>query len=604
MQHADLVLLHPPSIYDFRKRSIMFGPVSDLIPSTPVFEMYPIGFVVLSEYLGRRGYQVRIINVALKMLKSKRYDPEKEIKRLSPLAFGIDLHWMPHCHGSIALAEICKRYHPKTPVIFGGLSSSYFHKDLIDNYPNIDYVLRGDSTEEPLFQLMNYITRGEGDLAQIPNLTWRDKEGETRINPLTNILSDINGFIVDFSYVMKRVMRYRDLKGYIPYANWLEYPATAVLNVRGCTQNCKICGGSSYFFKKSVNRAKPAFRTPELLAEEIGKIAKNLNTPIMIIGDIMQAGKDYAVSLLNALRKKRIKNPVCFEFFRPPPDNILEMIADAVPHFNIEMSPESHNEDIRHFFGRSYGNKDLERMIDTSLKLGCARIDLFFIIGIPKQDYQSVMDTVEYCRGLFRRFGNTKRLLLFISPYAPFIDPGSEAFENPERFGYKIYCRTVEEHRRAMEQPSWKYILSYETDLMSREEIVESSYEAALKLNRMRMDFGLIGKRKGIKIEERIILARDTMRHIDKIMTIKDEIKREKALMALRSKVQSLNESTICEKKELEWPVKFIRMSLWWIICNWWHVEVEHRFKNWRSRQSGKSAFTSHLLEEDKKKTD
>ena len=55
MRHADLVFLHPPSIYDFRKKSIMFGPVSDLIPSTPIFEMYPIGFVVLSEYLGRYG---------------------------------------------------------------------------------------------------------------------------------------------------------------------------------------------------------------------------------------------------------------------------------------------------------------------------------------------------------------------------------------------------------------------------------------------------------------------------------------------------------------------------------------------------------------------
>jgi len=195
MRHADLVLLHPPSIYDFRKKSIMFGPVSDLIPSTPIFEMYPIGFVVLSEYLGRHGYQVRIINVALKMLKSKRYDPEREIQGLNPLAFGIDLHWMPHCHGSIELARICKRHHPDTPVIFGGLSSSYFHQDLIDHYPAIDYVLRGDSTEKPLVQLMDHIRTGQGDLAGVPNLTWRDDSGATRINPLTNVLSGRLGYV-------------------------------------------------------------------------------------------------------------------------------------------------------------------------------------------------------------------------------------------------------------------------------------------------------------------------------------------------------------------------------------------------------------------------
>lgn len=602
MQQADLVLLHPPSIYDFRNRSIMFGPVSDLIPSTPVFEMYPIGFVVLSEYLGRYGYQVRIINVALKMLKSKKYDPENEIRGLKPLAFGIDLHWMPHCHGSIALADICKKYHPDIPVIFGGLSSSYFHKDLIDNYRNIDYVLRGDSTEAPLLQLMNYIKTGEGDLSQIPNLTWRDIEGNTTINPLTNVLSDINSFIIDFSYVMKRVMRFRDLKGYIPYASWLTYPATAVLNVRGCTQNCKICGGSSYFFRKSVNRTKPAYRDPELLADEMGKIAKNMNTPIMIIGDIIQPGKGYAERLLKALKKRRIKNPVGFEFFAPPSDEIIEQIADALPHFNIEMSPESHDEEIRRFFGRPYGNDALERMLDTALRLGCDRIDLFFIIGIPKQDYQSVRGTVEYCRELYKRFAHTKRLLLFISPYAPFIDPGSEAFENPEKFGYKIFCRTVEEHRQAMEKPSWKYILSYETNLMTRQDIVDSSYEAALELNQMRMDFGLVSKRKGERTDKRIKLARDTTRQIDEIMGIKDEREREQALCTLRSKVQSLKESTICEKKDLEWPVKFIRMSIWWIISNWWHVEVGHRIKCLYARIRGKSMFVSHMFEEEQEK--
>ncbi|MBN2374511.1 TIGR04190 family B12-binding domain/radical SAM domain protein [bacterium] len=602
MRHADLVLLHPPSIYDFRKRSVMFGPVSDLIPSTPIFEMYPIGFVVLSEYLGKYGYQVRIINVALKMLKGKRYDPEKEIGELNPMAFGIDLHWMPHCHGSIALAEICKRRHPKIPVIFGGLSSSYFHKDLIDNYPDIDYVLRGDSTERPLLQLMDYIRTGDGDLAQIPNLTWRDKDGKTRVNPLTNVLSDLNGFIVDFSYVMKKVMRYRDLKGYTPYANWLEYPATAVLNVRGCTHNCKICGGSSYFFKKSVNRQKPAYRDPGLLADEIGKISKNMNTPIMIIGDILQGGKGYGVDLLNALKKKRIKNPVGFEFFVPPPDDILEMIADAIPHFNIEMSPESHDEGIRRFFGRPYGNEELERMLDTALRLGCDRIDLFFIIGVPRQDYKSVIDTVEYCDRLYKRFAHTKRLLLFISPYAPFIDPGSEAYENPEKFGYRIYCKTVEEHRKAMEQPSWKHILSYETEWMTRDEIVESSYEAALKLNQMRMDYGLVCERKGLKTQKRIIRARETIKEIDRIMAIKDKHEREGLLLALRSKVRDLNENTICDKKDLEWPVRFIRMSVWWVIRNWWHIEIEHRLERWKALITKKPVRVSHLLEKEGEK--
>jgi len=45
----DLVLLHPPSVYDFRQKTILYGPVSDLIPPSPIFEMYPIGFTSIAE---------------------------------------------------------------------------------------------------------------------------------------------------------------------------------------------------------------------------------------------------------------------------------------------------------------------------------------------------------------------------------------------------------------------------------------------------------------------------------------------------------------------------------------------------------------------------
>ncbi len=119
---ADLVFLHAPSVYDFRKHSILYGPVSDLVPSTPVFEMYPIGFTTMAEYLERHGFRVRIANLAVRMLNQENFDPEELIRGLNPAAFGIDLHWLPHAHGALAIAEIVKRYHPETPVIFGGFS--------------------------------------------------------------------------------------------------------------------------------------------------------------------------------------------------------------------------------------------------------------------------------------------------------------------------------------------------------------------------------------------------------------------------------------------------------------------------------------------------
>ncbi|MFH1612660.1 MAG: cobalamin-dependent protein, partial [bacterium] len=137
MNKPDLILLHPPSIYDFRKRNIMFGPISDVVPSTPIFEMYPLGFMTIVSYLKKYNLEVRIINLALKMLLQSNLNVENLIKKLNPLAFGLSLHWLPHVHGCLKIAQLIKKYHPQTPIIVGGISASYYHQELI-SLPYID----------------------------------------------------------------------------------------------------------------------------------------------------------------------------------------------------------------------------------------------------------------------------------------------------------------------------------------------------------------------------------------------------------------------------------------------------------------------------------
>lgn len=82
MSQSDLILLHPPSVYDFRKKTILYGPVSDLIPSSPIFKTYPIGFASIAEYLERNGYKVRIVNLAARMLNDDNFNAEEMIREL------------------------------------------------------------------------------------------------------------------------------------------------------------------------------------------------------------------------------------------------------------------------------------------------------------------------------------------------------------------------------------------------------------------------------------------------------------------------------------------------------------------------------------------
>jgi B12-binding domain/radical SAM domain protein len=567
MNKVDLVLLHPPSVYDFRKRTAMYGPISDVVPSTPIFEMYPIGFITIAEYLKRHGYSVRILNVALKMLRNRCFCVEKLIKSLNPLAFGIDLHWLVHAQGGLELAKLIKKYHPRTPTIFGGLSASYYHKELIQ-YPQVDYVIRGDSAEEPLRQLLETIKQ-KSQPEDVSGLTWRDSSNEVRINEFSYAMSDLDDISFDYRSIIRSSVRYTDFVGHLPFQGWFNYPIAAVLPWRGCVHNCITCGGSARAYNRICGRRTPAYRSPELVVEDIDIISQHLKGPIIIPEDIRQGGAEYSRELLGRIKDKKISNHIAIELFSPASRQFMEMLAGAVPNFSVLISPESHDEEIRKTFGRNYDNISLEKTIEYALEAGCKRIDIFFMIGLPLQTSQSVKETIKYCdESLLGKFNKSSngRIHPYISPLAPFLDPGSAVFENPQKFGYRLFYRTLEEHRQALLAPSWKYMLNYETEWMNRHEIVDCTYESAVKLNQIKVKYGLIKQKESEKIEAQMKKDREFMARIDNIVLIEDEKLREEKMNKLSIQLGQLGGSVICRKEELRWPVKSIRFNMFKVM--------------------------------------
>lgn len=553
MKQADLILLHPPSVYNFRKIPIFHGPISDVIPSSSIFENYPIGFLTLSEYLSRHGFAVRIVNLAMKMLEDFSFDPEGFIAKLHPAAFGIDLHWLPHVDGALSLAEAVKKRHPGIPVIFGGLSATYFRQEIMRDYPFVDFIVCGDSTEEPVRLLMEAIKSG-GDFRTVPNLVWRNGEGGVADNGISYRPANLDHVHFDYSHPVKMTMKYHDPWGYLPFRNWLSNPVMAVFSCRGCSHDCVSCGGSASAFRRLCSRERPAFRSPELLAKDVRNIARYTGAPVMVIGDLLQAGNDYAETFLGAMKKYRIRNGLAIEFFRPPAADFVREVADSLHNFNVEISPESHDPRVRGAFGKHYGNDELEASIDAFVRSSCRRLDLFFMVGLPFQDYGSVMETVEYCGELMRRHGGSKRLLPMIAPLAPFVDPGSRLFEEADRFGYRLFYRTLAEHRQAMLMPTWKHRLNYETEWMTREEIVRATYDGALKLTELKASYGVVGKAEAGEIKRHILMAKELFRRMEDEPSID---------AALEKEIFRLNRlDFLCNKHELEWPVKGLKLHL------------------------------------------
>lgn len=548
----DLVLLHAPSVWDFRDEVIIQGPLADVIPSTTEFEMYPVGLTSIASYLEANNYNTRLVNLAYRMLKEPGYDVARRIATLNAPVFGIDLHWLPHANGALGIAELVRRTHPHSKVLMGGLSASYFHEELMTN-PAVDFVLRGDSTEEPCRQLLQALREGT-PLDEVENLTWRRDDGTVVVNPLTFVPADLDWTDVPaYDFMLHAVFKYRSFRDFLPYLEWLRYPSTMLLNSRGCTFDCAICGGSRSAYEVVVGRKRAGMRSPEKLVADARLISTFSRAPIFMVHDPRVGGIARSKRFFELFGASGVHNELVIETFFPADRSFFTMVDDATAAWSLQITIESPDPKIRKVNGKfGVSNDAVERTLEAALEAGCQKLDLFFMVGLSGQTPQKALETVDYCRHLVERFGADKRLQFYVAPLGPFLDPGSRAFEHPEQLGFHPRFTTLAEHRQALLGPTWADMLSFETDWMTRDEIVSTTYQVGGLLNDLKLEAGLIDDSTHATVARHLSSAVRVLAEVQAMSTL-PEPERRRRLRSLDRESAAANAESLVGLDELRW---------------------------------------------------
>ncbi|MHA1440013.1 MAG: cobalamin-dependent protein [Promethearchaeota archaeon] len=463
------------------------------IPTTSIFEMYPIGLISLADILQQNNYKVQIVNLALKMINKLRFNLIKYLKKIEADVYAFDLHWMIHAQGSIKIAEIIKKLHPNSSILFGGFTASYFYKEMMKNYPFIDFIIRGDSAEHPLLLLMNSI-KFKNKYNIIPNLVWRDGN-KIKINDFSHVPNDIeyNGINFPKIYFKMFLASYDiDFNSYLPTLYFLKKPVIPILFSKGCTYNCINCGGSQFANKIISNRTCLAKKSPKLVAQELLNISQSFNFPMRFIGDLRICGRRYCDKLFEYLGNYRIDNPITFEFFTPATKHYLKRIGKHFSRVSIEISPESGNQEVRMFQGRPFTNRGIFDMIKNFNLLNEYLFIMWFQVGNALDSENSLKETIKFSEDAIKLDPNNTHP--FLSPLAPYIDPGSLAFEYPQKFSYKITRPNLKKQIEGFEQPLWKYYLNYETKNLNSDDIIQLTYKYVKMLEEIKVKYNLLSK--------------------------------------------------------------------------------------------------------------
>jgi clorobiocin/coumermycin A biosynthesis protein CloN6/CouN6 len=532
---ADLVLVHAPAFYDFRERGDIYFPylsTSGDVPITPLYEYFPLGFKTLQRFLGDRGHDVKIINLATVLLKFPTLDLDELLKCIDARLFGIDLHWMVHVQGSLAIAELLKSIHRDVPVIFGGISSTYYAEQLI-RYPFIDMVMRGYNTLEPMASLLHELKNGRR-LESVENLLWKDKDGRIVDNGLS-YLPDVYSCGIDWSRLPAE-------------SQTQTLPINEVLSTQnaGCSYNCGWCGGSREAFRRVYNSSPQLRAMSRKPADEIAyEFASMATIPDLNNYHFYSVGsynepKPAMKSFLKQVSQTNFKS-VSYEQFHLTPDEVLKEMAQANARTSITLSPESHDMRVAKLAGRGvYSPEQMERWIERALDLGIHGIDIWYFIGMPEQDEKSVWETVDYCGRLLKMFKG-KRVTPFLCPMIPFLDPASSFFEYPERHGYRIFYRTVEEHRRGMESASLINRTNYETKWLSRRDLTMVGYQAVKRLTQLKGETGFLPGSVAAAVIRKIDDAMEFIAVVHEVDCIPDEVERKRELAKLSAEIKVRN---------------------------------------------------------------
>ncbi|MCA1241110.1 cobalamin-dependent protein [Stappia stellulata] len=508
---ADLILIHAPAIYDFRNRDdFVLGWYASQESSnvTPIFEMHPLGFLSIKSFLGERGLDVKIVNVASLMLKHPTLDVEKLLEHLDAPVIGLDLHWLPHCQGSVEVAGLVKKVHPESFVVFGGIVSTYYAREMMQ-YPQIDGVIRGYDTLEPLASLVDQAKRGVRGRFAVENMIYKDK-GEVIDNGHSYTPEVLNDVAIDWSKMFPKT------------SSLLNMPNLMVLPNTGCQQSCGWCSGSRWAYQRMMNVEKKTVfhRRSEQLAREIMTFPKT-ESPLSVY--TLQAYSESSPRLLDylaAVADSGVVKSVSFEQFRLTKIPVLKQMVEVAPNLDIyiNLSPQSHDVEISRLTGRgTYTNEEMEEWIAAAMDIGIKGVYLWYTIGMPKQTHASVMETVAYSARLMERFPNDK-IIPTIFGMVPFLDPGCQWFEEPDQHGYTVFHRDLESHRKSLTQPRWRDAMNYETKWMKRDEFLPSMYEAMQVMANHKADYGRITKRSIDIVNGRIDHLRHLTTSIDRAM--------------------------------------------------------------------------------------
>jgi radical SAM superfamily enzyme YgiQ (UPF0313 family) len=224
-----------------------------------------LGIASLKSYVSSRGFHAEILDMAIEELSVS--GAINKIITMNPKVIGISLLDGTKKKG-FNLIRYLRRRGYRGIIVVGGYLATFSAREILRDFPQIDYVVRGEG-EVTLVELLQFIfKRNRRKLPEIPGLSYR-QNNRTIDNPARPLITDLDVLPPpDRKYAERMINNNSPLRIYA---------------TRGCWGNCSFCDIISFYSSSSGKRWRR--RSVKRLIDEVEDLVKKYKTHYFIFND-------------------------------------------------------------------------------------------------------------------------------------------------------------------------------------------------------------------------------------------------------------------------------------------------------------------------------
>lgn len=365
------------------------------------FGYMPMGIIAILNGLQAKGIHVLGMNCMVEQIYDPQFDLYSALCGIDYKILMTDLHWYEHSYGAMYVVEQSKKAHPEVPTVIGGYTSTIFADEIMEKFPNVDYLVSGDS-DLPLAQLADSLL-GNNSLSadQIPNIYYRH-EGAVCAPQKTWVQTTLD----DLDFVNMDFFLHQEAIAQIS-VNTLNPNRTDrwLCIARGCKFNCAYCCGANKNMQSLFRRCNILLRSAKQVAEDFCAITEKGISQISPSHDFQMFGKEYYREIFSRIREKNVKPGMYLECFQLPTKDYIDEIAETFDkkRLLVAISPISGNEQLRRENGKLFSNDQLYEILTYMAQKG-VKVQLYYTlnpVGETKQQFEDTMFQMRYVKGVY-----------------------------------------------------------------------------------------------------------------------------------------------------------------------------------------------------------